>query len=61
MSFSSAKALVEAELKKREGDLAQASQMLEEEQEAGQKKDRNVKDLNNRIHDLEEELEVGLL
>ena len=51
---------VEAELKKREGELAQSNQSLEEEQEAGQKKDRNIKDLNNKIHDLEEELEVGL-
>ena len=57
--FFSAKALVEAELKKREGELAQSNQSLEEEQEAGQKKDRNIKDLNNKIHDLEEELEVG--
>ena len=41
--------------------MAQSNQLLEEEQEAGQKKDRNAKDLNNKIHDLEEELEVGLL
>ena len=52
---------MEAELKKREGELSAANQSLEEEQESGQKKDRIIKDLNNRIHDLEEELEVRIV
>ena len=55
----SAKAAVEAELKKRDAELLASQAQFEEEQESGQKKDRVIKDLNNKIHDLEEELEVS--
>ena len=53
-----AKAALEAEIKKKDNELTSSQAQLEEEQEANQKKDRLIKDLNNRIHDLEEEVEV---
>ena len=53
-----AKAALEAEIKKKDNELTSSQAQLEEEQETNQKKDRLIKDLNNRIHDLEEEVEV---
>ena len=55
------KAALETEFKKRDAELATVSSQLDEEQEAGAKKDRTIKDLENKIHDLEEELEVKYL
>ena len=57
-SSPSAKAAVEVELKKKEAELVQTNGVLEEEQEAGQKKERSIKDLNNKMAELEEEIEV---
>ena len=58
---STAKATVDAEFKKKDAELSTVLTQLDEEQEAGARKERTIKDLENRIHDLEEELEVKCL